>query len=278
MSILGMGIGASTVDFTNDPPGRGMGIGALVWLAVSSMFALFAGGYVAARLAGMPRREDSMLHGLLTWGTQTLVVFLLLATALGNMLSGTAHMLGRGLEVAGQGVAQAIPEAVGGIGPMVQQGTGQGQGGGVNWDAIKQDAQALLQRATGSAAQPSGTNDGSQAIQSALNDLFSSSGQATPEKREAALSALERYLGMSRPEAESKLAQWEQQYQQLRDRAGQASERVEQKAREVGDTAAKGISRAALGTFLTLVLGAGAATLGGASGRPKTLLTSPPVR
>ena len=40
-------------------------------MVVSSMLALFAGGWLASYLAGVTRDEDGMLHGLAVWGFST---------------------------------------------------------------------------------------------------------------------------------------------------------------------------------------------------------------
>src|SRR2546421_10345994 len=44
LSLLGIGIGASTIDPLNQQnPGKGLGIGAAVWFVISSLIATFAG-------------------------------------------------------------------------------------------------------------------------------------------------------------------------------------------------------------------------------------------
>lgn len=49
-------------------PIRGSTAGGAIRFAISSIITLFAGGWVGGRLAGVPRRTDSFLHGLVTWG------------------------------------------------------------------------------------------------------------------------------------------------------------------------------------------------------------------
>lgn len=82
LSVLGVGIGASTINpVSEDNPVTGIGLGAGIWFFVSTLLALFAGGWVAGRLAGLARKTDSALHGVLTWGSATLVTFFLLTKA-----------------------------------------------------------------------------------------------------------------------------------------------------------------------------------------------------
>ncbi|MCL5237856.1 MAG: hypothetical protein M1353_08420 [Nitrospirae bacterium] len=64
LSLLGMGIGLGVVNpATETNPLGGVGTGAGIWLAVSTLISLFAGGWVASRLAGFPRSSTGILHG-----------------------------------------------------------------------------------------------------------------------------------------------------------------------------------------------------------------------
>ena len=71
-----IGIGLSTIDpAAGDTPGATtFGVGAGIWWVVSNLIALIIGGYVAARLSGMPLRGDGIIHGVLTWAVTLLEV------------------------------------------------------------------------------------------------------------------------------------------------------------------------------------------------------------
>src|SRR5262245_21666483 len=59
LALLGLGLGAGTVEpFVEPKPLAGLGIAATIWIIVSSLIALFAGGIVAGRLANQPRALD----------------------------------------------------------------------------------------------------------------------------------------------------------------------------------------------------------------------------
>lgn len=108
LSLLGLGIGASTIHpVTEENPVSGMGVGAGIWFLISTLLALFAGGCVAGRLANVPRKVDSALHGVLTWASATLLTFFLLTSAVGGLLSGAASVLGKELSATGQQAAMA---------------------------------------------------------------------------------------------------------------------------------------------------------------------------
>jgi hypothetical protein len=266
LGILGIGIGLGVVDLQNNQPDQAVQIGALVWFLFTTLLSLFLGGHVAARLAGVPRREDSCLHGILTWSAQTIATVLLLTTAVGGVLGGMMGLLGQGMSGAGQGLAAvASKEGMGGVGEAIEQVTGQS---GVNWEAIKEDAKSLTANTNQlEQGQPAASG---QEVQRALARMFNRSGQqVNPNDREELIGAVQRYTGMSREEAAQKVAGWEQMHQQARAKI----QETKAEAKEVAGTAAKGISKVALWTFVTLIFGAAAAALGGLSGRPKTMIT-----
>ena len=66
MGILGTGIGLSMVDPTDGstPGASGFGIGAGIYWLITTVIALGAGGYVAARMSGVTERFDALVHGL----------------------------------------------------------------------------------------------------------------------------------------------------------------------------------------------------------------------
>lgn len=94
LSLLGLAIGAATVNPMSEAnPMSGLGIGAVIWLSITTLIAYFAGGCVAGRLAGVGRRADAMLHGVVTWGLATIVTLFVFTSAVGGLLGGTANLL-----------------------------------------------------------------------------------------------------------------------------------------------------------------------------------------
>jgi len=194
LSMLGVAIGAATIDpLSEQRPMENIGTGAAIWWIVSSLISLFLGGCVAGRLAGVPRKADGALHGIIMWGTCTLITILLLTTALGGVLGGALNMFTRNA--------------------AVNANTGQGA----------------------PASQIGGQ------IQSELQKRGVDPNQAKEEARNIA-------------------------------QGGQPSPQTEQQAREVGDKAARGVSQAALWSFIALLLGAGVAAWGGSAAAPRYLV------
>jgi hypothetical protein len=245
LSVLGLSIGSSAINpLTDQNPGATIGIGAAVWLVISSIISLFLGGWVAGRMAGFPR--EGGLHGLVTWGAATLVTLLLLSSAVGNLLSGAGKLAGQAMPMANQAMASnggGSSGAMGGVSSALQ-----GVSGG-NWDSVRQDVQSISQNST-----PQQKAQLTSSVEKLLKN-----GGSNPQDRQAVVGTLVSQDNMSEQEANRKVDSWVQDYQQ-------AKTQTEQKARQVGDKAAKGVSMAGWGTFVMLVLGAIAAGLGGASG------------
>src|SRR5688572_4164211 len=69
LSLLGIALGASTIDpMRGETPGKGIAIGAGIWLLISGLISTYIGARLAAYLSGSVRKADSVLHGVLTWG------------------------------------------------------------------------------------------------------------------------------------------------------------------------------------------------------------------
>src|SRR5262249_9824083 len=107
LNLLVVGIGMSTIEpLTGETPRAAtLDTAAGVWWIVSWCIALGLGGWAAGRLAGMPRRLDATLHGVLTWAFTTLVLFYLLTTAIGELIGGGFMTLGNVLATSGRGMA-----------------------------------------------------------------------------------------------------------------------------------------------------------------------------
>jgi hypothetical protein len=92
LTLIGAAVGLATLSPATGtaPSGTTLGIGAAVWLIISSLVSLFVAGYVAGRLGGT---FNGWLHGLATWATVTMSTILLLTTAAGGLI-GAASGLG----------------------------------------------------------------------------------------------------------------------------------------------------------------------------------------
>lgn len=108
MTLLGLGIGMGVVNFqtAGTEEAAGIGIASGIWWLVSGIIALYLGGWVAGRLAGMPRSVDGALHGLLTWALASLLSLFLVTSTVGAFLNGSTQLLSQGVKQ----ISAASPE------------------------------------------------------------------------------------------------------------------------------------------------------------------------
>ena len=285
LSLLGAGIGLSTIDpLQEQNPMSGIGTGAIIWYGISTLLALYVGGVVAGRLAGAPRRTDGLLHGLLSWGLVTLFTFYLLTTAVGRIISGVGGVAGRALTAAGSGIAAVAPEA----GDAIK---GELKAQGIDLNDVKREARLLL-RQTGkaelnpdnlarqakaagrdvraeagqSAANPMATDDNFDDVIDKLSARAENIGDAAD--RDAAVNVVMKRTGKPRAEAERVVDNWIATAKEAQAKFKQAKDATARKAREAGDAAASGLSKAAIFAFIGMVLGAAAAGFGGRQATP----------
>lgn len=281
-SLVGAGIGLSTIDPAqyDSPSASSLGIGAIIWWTISSIIALFAGGWVAGHLATSSRRSDATLHGLVTWGLVTLVAFYLLASAIGSIVSGGVTLLGKAASVTAQGAAAAA-------GPVKNMAEQQMQQSGISMDDIKSQVKTLLAQTGKPALQPDALNKQADSLASSAGNTAAtvdSNGQAPGEDvqdllqrivssggdtvqaadRQALVNVVMARANISQPEAEQRVDGWINTYQKARAKMDQAAQEAKVKARQVAEASAKASARASLAAAVAMLLGAIAAAIGGA--------------
>jgi hypothetical protein len=95
LTLAGVAIGFTVVEPGADSP-RAITMGAAVWQTISMLIAALVGGYVAARLSGLRRTADGVLHGAVSWGATTVLYAALATTALGTLTAGMFGLLAPG--------------------------------------------------------------------------------------------------------------------------------------------------------------------------------------
>lgn len=289
LSLIGAGVGFSTADpiAHDSPDASSVSMGAAIWWAVSSVVALFTGGWVAGHLAGAPGRTDAMLHGLVAWGLASLLGAYLVATAVTSIVKSGATAVGTAATAAGTGLAAAA-------GPMADAAKKQLQDSGITMDSVKGQAQQLLaqtgkpalqpdaikQQANGAAnqlnnaTQNQGNGETGEDVQTVAQRIIASGTDTVQQAdKQALVNVVVARTGISQQEAEQRVDTWIAQYQQTKAQIAQAKADAEVKAREAADAAAKAAAKASLGAAIALILGAMAAALGGAlAGRRYVIL------
>jgi hypothetical protein len=108
LTLAGVAIGISVVEPGADSP-TAITMGAAIWQTFSMLFAALVGGYVAARLSGLRRSADGVLHGAVAWGATTLLYAALATTAIGTLTAGMFGLLAPGASESSTAAASAAP-------------------------------------------------------------------------------------------------------------------------------------------------------------------------
>ncbi|TXD38976.1 hypothetical protein FRC98_00820 [Lujinxingia vulgaris] len=94
LNVLGLAIGAVVFDAYQPNQGGELGLGAAIWWTVSALLALFAGGWVTGRMSGVHHRQESLLHGIVTWAVTVTALLLAVSTVFGQLVGGAFGFLG----------------------------------------------------------------------------------------------------------------------------------------------------------------------------------------
>jgi hypothetical protein len=247
--MLGAGIGLSIVNpAQGDTPGaQSFGLAAGIWWIVSSLIAVFFGGWAAGHLSSPTRRGDGALHGILAWAMSTIVMLYLLTSTLGSILGGMFGVMGQ--------VSSAAFQAADGMeAPMLPGGSAANDGAGLLQD-IRREASEIFARATNT-IDPGDEQAANPDVSSLLSQVLAQDDRS-PAARQTLVDTLATQGGITRDEAERTVANWEARYAQI-------AARVEERGRQAAERSAEGAARAAWVGFIAMLLGIGTAALGGA--------------
>jgi hypothetical protein len=133
LHALGMAAGLTAVDPRDTGSLRGAGIMTGVWSVLAPLVALFCGGWVAARTAGVVSRGTGAIHGAVVWGLATITGVFMVASLLGTTVRAGVKLGGAAVggtsalaQAGGQG-ARAIGFDIGDLlGPINQRLEAQG--------------------------------------------------------------------------------------------------------------------------------------------------------
>ncbi len=271
LGVLGTAVGAGSIDALRERnPLAGLGMGTGLWVGASTLIALGVGAFFAGRSAP----GKGILHGVLCWAVTTLVSVYAVSLLAGSFIGAASGVAGTGLSLAGQGVAAAAPALASGVKDQLQKNgisfdlsdarsqletllrqTGKPA---LDPDKLKADAQAAVSDGKSSAA------DAAAAPQTTADELaafFERLRQKTQPgldaaDKEALVNVIVARTGKSRAEAEQVADNYEQSFNQAVQKYNALKLQAEQKAREAGDAAARGVSHAAWAGVIVLLLGA----------------------
>lgn len=105
LALLGVAIGLTAINPEAAEPVGQVPLFTGIWTAVSLIASAFVGGFVAARISGLTRKSDGMMHGLVAWGVSVIIFAYLISTSVGALLGGTMSVLGQAAQAVGGGAA-----------------------------------------------------------------------------------------------------------------------------------------------------------------------------
>lgn len=242
--MLGAGLGFSAVSpWANEGVGaKGLGITAIVWLAITQIIASGMGGYLAGRLrVKWPNMHGDEVyfrdtaHGFLAWAVATLVTVTLIAGSVSSVIGSGVQA---GASVA-SGAASAMSSAA-----ASHADKSSGNSSDYFIDTLFRDDR--------------GTAVSEDAAHGIVTRIFVRSlgndGQLSGEDRTYLAQIVAQRTNLSQAEAE-------QRVDQVYAKAHQAVEDAKVKAKEAADTAAKVAAWTTLWMFISLLLGAFFASL-----------------
>ena len=241
LGILGTGIGLSLVNPVEGttPGATGFGIGAGLYWIVTTVIALGAGGYAAARVAGVHDRFDGLVHGLVVWGVTLILTLYLLTSAVGGIIGGAFRTVGAVAGAAGSGIGAAAPKVA--------------DVAGVDTSDVRNEAAAYLSTAPSDPAQMT-REQAQKEIAKQLPALArGGTDGAQAESRIVDIVAAQRKI--SRPEAQAQVTQAKAQFVKTKNDAIST-------AKSATDTAAGVAAGTSFMLVIALLIGAGAAGFG----------------
>lgn len=246
LSILGIGIGLAGIHpaSSGTPDVASLSLAAGIWWIVSGIIASLAGGFIAGRFCDGTATSKPGYHGVMSWGLTTLVVVLLLSSAVGGVVSGGFGAMTSVLGGAGHAVGGAVQAAA----PSLSGGD------------IMPDIERQIKASSGNQDPAQLRDTAANAVRAALTGDKAEQQQAA----DRAAQALAQAQGIPVDQARTQVEHYQQQYAQtLAD--------TKAKAAEVAQATAKAGSRGALIAFFALLLGAVAAGFGGRFGAARSL-------
>ncbi len=241
LGILGAGIGLTMVDPVEGttPGAAGFGIGAGIYWLVTTVIALGAGGYAAARVAGVQERFDGLVHGLVVWGVTLILTLYLLTSAVGGIIGGAFRTVGAVAGTAGATVGAAAPAAA--------------SVAGVDARDVRSEAAAYLSDAPSDPAQMT-PEQAQTEIAKELPALARGGVEGRQaESRVVDIVAAQRKIG--RPEAQAQVTRAKRQFVETKNETIAT-------ARSATDKAAGAAAGTSFMLVLALLIGAGAAGFG----------------
>lgn len=262
---LGLALGLSSINPQDAGSAKSSGIFTGIWGILAPLIALFVGGIVAGRCAGVQTKSSGGIHGLAMWGLTTLVGLWLVGNLVSALAGGLFSVGKTAVQATGATVAAGASQA-GGLGQVARS-----FGLDAN-DALRPVNERLLAE-----GKPQVT---ANQLEAATKDVVQTAVQQGRLDREILVSSIAEKTALSRADAEEVAGRVEAQFNAAQGKVGQAAQQVQTGALQAADATGK----AFWGVFGALFLGLISAILGGTVGVNKrqriaaegAVVTTPP--
>ncbi|QSQ19958.1 hypothetical protein JY651_32375 [Pyxidicoccus parkwayensis] len=245
---LGLALGLSSVNPNNPGSAKSAGIGTGIWSLIAPLIALFIGGFVAARTAGVLDKAGGAMHGAVLWGLTTLTGVILMGMVLSSLM-GAVFNVGK--------------TAVGAAGTAVVGAASQGGEAAKTFGLDANDALGPVNQRLTQEGKPTVT---AAQLKAATSDVLNTAVRTGQLDRETLVTAIANNTKLSRQDAEDVANRVEQQFNQtkgqVQQKAGEIGQQVQQGALQAADTT----GRVFWGIFGALLLGLVSAVLGATIG------------
>ncbi|MBZ4374414.1 hypothetical protein NR800_33940 [Corallococcus interemptor] len=245
---LGLALGLSSVNPADASSAKSAGIFTGIWSVIVPLVALFVGGVVAARSAGIVDKAGGAMHGAVLWGLTTLLGVMVVGMLVSNVVGAVFNV---GKAAVGAGGTAAV---------------GAVTGGGEAAKAFGLDANDALAPVNKRLREEGKPTITANQLEAATKDIVTEGVRQGRMDRELLVSNIAQNTNLSRRDAEEVADRVQQQVDQGVSQAKAKASEVGQQAQQGALKVADRSGRVFWGIFAGLLLGLIASVLGATLG------------
>jgi hypothetical protein len=288
LALVGMAAGFASLDLAS---AQTVGTGSLLYWVFAGIASLFAGGFVAGRMAGVPLMTAAVLHGAMVWSVVTVLSAVMAVSGASAFVSGASRMAVQMSDVvmdASEGMADMLPDDLNDVLPNeltaeIRESLGddtmspqqiRAEAREIARSVIDQSERqqaAQIVRSTGMAILRS-PGDAGEEISTAMDRLIGPGGVIGPQDRDELITELGNRFDLSESEANALIDRWTERVREIGAEAQQSYQAVSAQLAAAADDAAEAAASAAFWAALATFFGLIAASAGSLLGRPEDLI------
>lgn len=272
LTLLGLAIGAWSIDLQDAEPAGGVPIGTGIWTGISMLISAFVGGYITARMSGSPLRSDGLYHGVIVWGVNWLVFAWLTTTVMATLLGGVFSAFGATLSSLGQGATTVVSAAASQLGDAKTP---------ISLDELRRQAESILAATGKKELQPGEIRKDAERAADASRSgkpprqLADSALQELQQKlmaldRVAAINIMTTKMDMTESQATQLVDSTIGLIEPLKDKAQEVTQQVKQQSVETGNRALDRMGSIAMWLAVLAIITLGLSIAGGMTGTPES--------